>query len=176
MVAVAARSKNAEKARLRAEVFLARLADGAFATADPRKHEVLAADRDAGCAWVNAGPERHHLSGYLVAHREGQRHAAVGDAEPPGRAKIVAALPQMQIAVAHPGSQGAHQHFAAVRDRRRLLGPLQRLPELRDIIADHGVFRSKPLARTAREVLPLWLNALRIVVMMPSVLARISLF
>src|SRR6266487_3753851 len=73
-----------------------------------------------------------------MPHHERRGNAAVGDAHPTPLPQVVAAFPEMQIAVAHPGGKGAQEHLAALRHRRLALPPLQWSAEFGDVITDHG--------------------------------------
>ena len=135
LLGIAAMAMHAEKARGRTEILVAGQADRAFAAADPGVDQPDIADRDSG----GVGPQGHDLADRLMAHGERQPDAAVLERQALAGAQIVAALPDMQIAVADSGRAHLEQHLGpGGRDRRIIMGR-QWLTEFLDLVAPHCV-------------------------------------
>src|SRR6185295_5685819 len=136
MGAVAAGGPGAERARCQTEQLVAPLADRARAAADPRVDGVALADLDT----LRIRPQRHHLAGNLVAHGEGQLHAALLDGDLVSPAEIEVAVPDVHVAVTDTGGFDAHEHLLADGLWRRVVTGLQRLPPLDDLHGAHRLF------------------------------------
>ena len=135
-VAVAAVHPGADDPRLEAEQLLAAPAGVADAAADPGIDDDPLADLDALAARV--GAERQDLARHLVAHGEGELHAAVGHADALALAQVVVAVPDVDVGVADPAGADAHHDLAAPRLRVRVVPPLQRPAPVGDLVAVHG--------------------------------------
>jgi hypothetical protein len=133
MAAIAAGGPGAERARGQTEQLVTPLADRARAAADPRVDGVALADLDT----LRSRPRRHHLAGNLVAHGEGQLHAALLQGHLVAPAEIEVAVPDVHVAVTDPGGFDAHEDLLAGGLRRRVLTQLQRLAPLDDLHGAH---------------------------------------
>jgi hypothetical protein len=132
---IAARAKNAEIARRRAEMLVAAPAGRAGAAAVPGIDQAaLARLKPDG-----VGSGRHHFADRLVAERDRRGEAALGEAEALASAEIVIAVPDMHVGVADPGGQHAQQHLGAGRNRIRALCGGKLLAEGDHIDASHRV-------------------------------------
>jgi hypothetical protein len=83
-----------------------------------------------------------------VSHGERQGDAARLQRQPLAVAEIVAALPDVEVAVADPGGADAQAHLRAFRLRRLALGELKRRSEFCDLIAFHGRVPRQALSET----------------------------
>ena len=100
---------DAEKTILQAEIFVTVETVAALAAADPWEDRLLGADQ----ALVGVRSDLIDDACDLVAHREGQNHAARG-VEPPAAAEIGIAVLDMQVGMAQPAAIDADQHLLAL--------------------------------------------------------------
>src|SRR5215207_4787323 len=121
----------AEEARLSAEVLVAAPADRAGPAADPRVDEAHVARADA----ASLGPDGDDLACRLVPERQGHRNAPVLQRHPAAEAEVVAAFPDVQVAVANSGRSDAKQDLRPGRFGRPALDGLERRPEIHHAIA-----------------------------------------
>src|SRR3954470_14824524 len=135
---------NAEEARLGAEVLVAAPADRAGPAADPRVDEAHVARADA----ASLGPDGDDFACRLVPERQGHRNAPVLQRHPAAEAEVVAALPDVQIAMADPGRSDAKQDLRSGGFGRPDLDGLERRPKVHHAIASHALphAASKPAA------------------------------
>src|SRR5579872_2734496 len=134
MIGIAAVSVDAEAIRLDAKVLVAPLAHGALATTDPGINEIGLADRDP----FGLRSDRDDTAGCLMAHGQRQVDAAVLERQTLAVAEIVAAFPDMKIAVANARGDHFEQHLGALRRRRGRLSLDERLAESGDLVAFHA--------------------------------------
>src|SRR4029077_3265982 len=91
-------------------------------------------------ALLDVRPEGYNFADGLMPHRARQRHAAVLQRQRFAPvAEIVAAFPDMKIAVANTGRLHLDQHLRSSGLRRRLIHFLQGGVELGDLETLHGV-------------------------------------
>src|SRR5262249_33522527 len=64
---------------------------------------------------LSVGADLYHLSTNLVAHRQGERDAAILEGHLVARAQIVDALPDVDVAVAHAGTGHSDEDLGAFR-------------------------------------------------------------
>src|SRR5437867_768100 len=96
VIRIAAVAIDAERARLRAQMLVAGNANRALAAADPRKHQAHLAGPDT----LGVRPGGDHFADGLVAHGQREGNAAVLERHALAVTEIVAALPDVQVAVA----------------------------------------------------------------------------
>jgi hypothetical protein len=140
VVGIAAVAIDAERVRLDdAHVLVAAHTRRAFAAAEPGvdqghvTHLEVALVRGA-----DVGPECHDFADRLVPHRARQRHAAVLQRQRLAAvAEIIAALPDVKVAVADAGGLHLDQYLRARRLRRLLIHLFQRCIELGDLKTLH---------------------------------------
>ena len=139
VVGIAAVAIDAERIGLQAHVLVAGETGLAFAAAEPRIDQRDVADLEiALVGGFDIGPERQHLADRLMAHRARQRHAAILERKRLSAvAEIVAAFPDVQIAVADAGGLDLDQHLRSRRLRRRLIHLLQGGVEIGDLETLH---------------------------------------
>ena len=138
MVGIAAVAIDAERIGLQAHVFIAGQTGLAFAAAQPRIDQRDVADLETAGFGLGVGPERQHLADRLMSHRSRQRHAAILQRERLSSvAEIVAAFPDVQIAVTDTGGLDLDQDLCARRLRRRLIHLLQGGIEIGDLETLH---------------------------------------
>ena len=106
---------------------------GALAAADPGIDDAPVADGHI----LGLGADRQNLADDLVAHGEGQLDAAVGDVDALAAAEVEEALPDVEVAVAHAAGRDPHQHLGPLRDRVRIVPPLERPAPRDDLVASH---------------------------------------
>ena len=104
VVGIAAIAVDAERIGFQAHILFAGETGVAFAAAEPGIHQRHVADFEiAPVAGPDIRPERQHFADRLMAHGSRQRHAAILQRQRfSSVAKIVAAFPDVQIAVADP--------------------------------------------------------------------------
>jgi hypothetical protein len=146
MVGVAAIAMDAETARLEAQVFVPGAAHLANAATDPRVDETRLANRHA----LRLGAKGEHFTHRLVPHGKRQRHAPVLQRElPPSMAELIAALPDMQIAVANAGRPHLQEDLGAGWLRRRRIDPRERRRKFGDLEAPHPFLPQDGLQETS---------------------------
>ncbi|MEA3094797.1 MAG: hypothetical protein QOJ04_6139, partial [Caballeronia sp.] len=127
---VAAAAIDAERARPRAILLVAPLTDRALAAADPREDDDLAPRRHRRAV----RPGGDGLAGDLVAHGQGQVHAARTHFELLAAAEIEKAFADMEVAVTDAGGRHLDEHFLTGRLRRRPVVALQGPVENGDVV------------------------------------------
>src|SRR6516162_455583 len=134
--AIAAGPPSAEGAGGEAEEFLAPPAHRAFPAADPwvGYHFV------AGLDTRGMRPECCDLASDFVSHREQQMHATRFKRDPPLIAQVEVSVPDMDVAVADPGSLDAQQHLLALGLRIWVFPHFQRLSPFDDLHCSHKEF------------------------------------
>ena len=140
VIGVAAVAIDAERSGFQAHVLFARQADIAFAAAKPGIDQRDVADLEiALVACLDVRSERQHFADRFVAHGSGQRYAAVLQRHRfSSVAEIVAALPDMQIAVADAGGLDLDQDLRSLRLWGRAIDLLQGRVEIGDLKTLHG--------------------------------------
>src|SRR6202040_2281659 len=95
---------DAERIRLSAHILFAGEAHLAFAAAEPGIDQCDVADLEiALVGGRDIASERQHFTDALMSHRSRQRHAAILQRKPlAAMAKLIAAFPDVQVAVANP--------------------------------------------------------------------------
>ena len=86
----------------------------------------------------------HHLADGFVPKSQGHPNAAVLQRHPAAEAEIVAALPNVEIAVADAGCSDPKQHLRSRRLGRPALDGLKRRAEIDHPIASHALPRGVP--------------------------------
>jgi len=140
VIGIAAVAIDAERIRLdRAHVLVAAETGRAFAAAEPGIGQRDVADLEAALVGVlDVGAEGHDLADRLMPHRARQRHAAILERQRlASMAEVVAALPDVQVAVADAGGLDLDQHLRARRLRRRLIDLFQGGVEIDDLETLH---------------------------------------
>src|SRR5262249_28663306 len=134
VIGIAAVRKYAEAFHGAAEILLAAPARPATAAAYPRIRQHARADAHALGVWSG----RHHLADILMAERDRQLHAAVGETKALAAAETEPAIGEMQVAVADARREHFEHHLAASRVWGRLLLGLQRLAADAELKHAHG--------------------------------------
>ena len=139
---------DAERLRLRAQMFPPRPAGAAAAAADPGIHHVPGSGvDDAGVRTA-----RHDDAADLVSQRQRQG-PPLRQVQPPPAAQVEEAVLQVQVAVADAAGLGPDEHLGPDRLRRQRLDPFQGRAEPGELMADHGRppgFRGRPAAAAAQ--------------------------
>src|SRR5260221_545973 len=138
---VAALPTRSITARMGPPAFLASCssASGDLPSAGPRMGQGNVPGFDpASIGFLDIRPERQNLADRLVPHRARQRHAAILQRQRlAAMAEIVAAFPDMQVAMADAGGLDLDQHLRAGGLRRRLIHLFQGGIELGDLETLH---------------------------------------
>ena len=138
VVGIAAVAIDAERSRLQAHVLVAGEAHLAFAAAEPGIDQRDVADLEIAGGSLGIRPERHDFADGLMAHGARQRHAAILQRQRLASvAEIVAAFPDMQVAVADAGRLHLDQDLGSRRLRGRLIHLFQGGVELGDLETLH---------------------------------------
>ena len=138
VIGVAAVAVDPEKARLGAEVLVAAHADGAASAPDPWINEAHLA-RTYGSSGLRA--RRHDLTGRLVPEGQGDLDAPILQRHPAAEAEVVAALPDVEVAVADPRRSDPQENLRACRFGRSDVDGLERRAEIDHPIASHAIPR-----------------------------------
>src|SRR6516162_230912 len=146
--AIAAGPPSAEGARGEAEEFLALPAHCAFPAADPWVGYHLVAGLDTR----GLRPECRDLAGDFVSHRERQMHVAGFKRDPPLVAQVEVSVPDMDVAVADPGSLDAQQYLLALGLGIWVFPHFQRLSPFDDLHCSHKEFSISRVCCPATDV------------------------
>src|SRR6185437_10543824 len=110
----------------------------AFAATEPRVDQRDVADLEATGGRLGIRPKRHHFANGLMSHGSRQRHAAVPERKRlASMAEIIAAFPDVQIAVAHAGRLDLDQDLRSRRLRGRHVHLFQGRIEIGDLETLH---------------------------------------
>src|SRR5262249_17446741 len=128
----------AESGRLEAHVFVARKTGFAFAAAEPGIHQRDVADLQSPSFGFRIRSEPQDLADGLMTHRSRQRHAAILQRQRFwSMTEILAALPDMNVAVTDTGRLYPDQNLRSRGLRRRLFHFLQGGVEISDLETPH---------------------------------------
>ena len=142
VIGITAVAVDAERVRLhRTHVLVICKTARAFAAAEPGIGQRDGADLEPTFVGVlHVRPEGDDLARRLVAHGAWQGYAAVLQRQRlPAMTKLIAAFPDVQVAVADTGRLHLDQHLRARGLRCRVIDFLQRCIEIGNLKALHGV-------------------------------------
>src|SRR5207249_5539751 len=126
---------DSKRLRLDANVLLAALACGAGATADPRMNEAT-----QPAPHVGERSRRDDLAANLVARRDRQMNAALGQGESLAATQVVTSFPNVQIGVAKSRRRNANENLRSDGLGNRSIQGLERFPVPDNAMRAHARF------------------------------------